>query len=220
VGYTLVASSPGLTSVTSTPFNVTGATRLVVTPSASIINYNSSVTLSIHIDGLGVSRQIQLQTSRDQVSWSTLATLSTTAAGDAAYTYAPSTNLYYRASFAGVPGLGAGTSPATRVIVRQSVTLRPYAGVIRLLNRGTRVTYTATVRPLPLTGNARVSFLIYKRVAGVWVFRTSATLPANASGVATFAWTWGRGEWYIRARANATPYNAARLSTIARIIVR
>lgn len=45
-------------------------------------------------------------------------------------------------------------------------------------------------------------------------------MAANSAGVATFAWTWGRGEWYVRARANTTVYNAARLSTIARIIAR
>jgi hypothetical protein len=106
------------------------------------------------------------------------------------------------------------------VIVRQSVALKPNAGAIRLVNRGTRITYTATVRPLPLAGSARVTFLIYKRVSGVWAFRTSATVPINSAGAATFAWTWGRGEWYIRARANTTVYNAARLSTIARIIAR
>ena len=78
----------------------------------------------------------------------------------------------------------------------------------------------ALVADMPLAGPARVSFLIYKRVSGVWVFRTSATLPVNSSGVATFSWAWGRGEWYVRARANTTPYNAARLSTIARVIAR
>jgi hypothetical protein len=219
-GYTIVASSPGLTSATSAPFNVTGVTLLVVSPSASVINYPSSVTLFVHIASLGIARIVDLQTSRDLVNWSALTALSTNASGDATFTYAPRTNLYYRASFAGAPGLGAGTSLATRVIVRQSAALKPNAGTIRLVNRGTRITYIATVRPLPLAGSARVTFLIYKRVNGVWAFRTSATLPANGAGVATFAWTWGRGEWYIRARANTTVYNAARLSTIARIIAR
>jgi hypothetical protein len=219
-GYTIVASSPGLTSATSAPFNVTGVTLLVVSPSASVINYPSSVTLFVHIASLGIARIVDLQTSRDLVNWSALTALSANASGDATFTYAPRTNLYYRASFAGAPGLGAGTSLATRVIVRQSVALKPNGGTIRLVNRGTRITYTATVRPLPLAGSARVTFLIYKRVNGVWAFRTSATLPANGAGVATFAWTWGRGEWYIRARANTTAYNAARLSTLARIIAR
>jgi hypothetical protein len=219
-GYTLVASAPGLTSATTLPFNVTGASTIVITPSAPVINYRSSVTFTIHMTSLGTPRVLQLEISRDRTSWSTLTSLSANAAGDATFTYAPTTNFYYRATFAGAPGLGAGSSPAVRVVVRQSVTLRPNAGVIRLVSRGTRITYTGTVRPLPLSGQARVTFLIYKRVSGAWLFRTSATVPINGAGVATFSWAWGRGEWYIRARANATPYNGARLSTIARIVAR
>ena len=48
-GYTLVASAPGLTSATTLPFNVTGASTIVITPSAPVINYRSSVTFTMVI---------------------------------------------------------------------------------------------------------------------------------------------------------------------------
>jgi hypothetical protein len=56
-------------------------------------------------------------------------------------------------------------------------------------------------------------------VNGVWTFRTSATIAVNSAGSATFSWRWTHGQWYIRARGNATIYNAATLSPIAKVTV-
>ncbi|HEY6056465.1 MAG TPA: hypothetical protein VIV06_00455, partial [Candidatus Limnocylindrales bacterium] len=219
-GYVINATASGLTLASSNAFNVMAAAQITVTASASAINYRATVVVSTSFSAAGANRTIGLQVSADGSTWSTLTNLTTNSSGFASFTDAPTRNRWYRASFAGAADLGAVTSSPVRVLVRQAATLRPFAGVIRLLAPRTRVSYTATVRPLPVSGAARVSFLIYQRIGGAWVFRTSATMAASASGVATFSWTWGRGEWYVRARANATRWNAAALSPIARVIVR
>jgi hypothetical protein len=150
------------------------------------------------------------------LGWVTIANVTTNAIGTATFSYGPPYHTQFRAVFAGATDLGPATSSIVPVAVRHRVTLSPGAGIIRVLAAGTRVTYTATVRPIAPAGVQRVTFLIYKRVGGVWTFRTSATVTATG-GVGQFSWRWGRGEWYIRARANATVYNLAALSAIARI---
>jgi hypothetical protein len=219
-GYVLTATAASLTLASTAAFNVTAGSQLTVTPSASAINYGGGVNVTATFSTSGAGRTITIQSSPDGATWSNLVMLVTNSFGSATFADMPARNRWYRASFAGAADLAAITSAPARVLVRHSVALKPYAGVIRVLAPRTRVTYTATVRPLAVVGVPRVTFLIYQRVAGVWMFRTSATMSTKASGVATFAWTWGRGEWYVRARANATPWNAARLSTIARVIVR
>ena len=219
-GYVLTATATGLTLAASAAFNVTAGAVLTVTPSASAINYGGGVNVTATFSASGAGRTITIQSSPNGSTWSNLVMLVTNAFGSATFSDMPTRNRWYMASFAGATDLAAITSASARVLVRHAVTLKPYAGVIRVLAPRTRVTYTATVRPLAVIGVPRVSFLIYQRIGGVWTFRTSATMSTNASGVAMFSWTWGRGEWYIRARANATPWNAARLSTIARVIVR
>ena len=121
---------------------------------------------------------------------------------------------------AGAADLGAVTSNPIRVLVRHKVTLKPGAGSTVFVRSGTAIKYTATVRPIAPAGAQRVTFLIYRRVGGSWSFRTSATLSVNSSGVATFSWRWSRGDWYVRARANATIYDLAALSTIAKVTAR
>jgi hypothetical protein len=64
-----------------------------------------------------------------------------------------------------------------------------------------------------------VTFLIYKRVNGIWTFRTSATVPTTA-GVASFSWRWSRGQWYVRARGNATIYNLTAYSPLSNVTAR
>jgi hypothetical protein len=84
--------------------------------------------------------------------------------------------------------------------------------------RGTAKTYTGTVRPLYPT--QRISFQIYKWVGGAWVFQTSATKTADASGKASFTWTWSKsGKWYMRARANSTPMNSTAFSNLEKVTV-
>ena len=78
-----------------------------------------------HIGAGGDNRQITFEVSKDQVTWNTINTPTTSASGDASYFYRPSDNRYYRARFAGSADLGAGSSPLVRVVVRSLIFLRP-----------------------------------------------------------------------------------------------
>ena len=152
-------------------------------------------------------------------TWVTIGTATTNAAGKATFNYGPPYNTQFRAVFAGTADLVTVTSNTIKVNVRHKVIIRPGSGTTTIVRRGTRITYTATVRPIAPAGTQRITFLLYKRVGRVWTFRTSATV-STANGVATFSWRWSQGEWYIRARGNATIYNLAALSPVAKVTAR
>jgi len=86
------------------------------------------------------------------------------------------------------------------------------------LAKGTKKTYTGTMRPI--VAGQRMSFMIYKWIDGAWVFQTSATIAANASGQATFTWTWSKsGKWYIRVRVNADKMYATAWSNLEKVTI-
>ena len=212
VGYTLVASSTGLTSATSTPFNVTAGANLTISNSASVITWGSEISITVRIDQFGANRTVQVQGSRDGVNWTIITNLNTGSSGQASFLYSPVTNLYYRANFAGVADLGALVSNTTRTVVRQISILRPTNnGLVRRANRGATITFVDTVRPSrPELAPAVVRFVFYRRVAGGgWLLHTQRDVGVNAFGQASTNWTWpSSGEWYVRSQARPTPYNA------------
>ena len=211
-GYTLIASSTGLTSVASTPFNlVTGATLTIAT-SPSVITWGGQILISVRIDQFGANRQIQVQGSRDGVNWTTIASSPTDASGNATYLYRPVTNLYYRAVFAGAADLAAMTSNTARTVVRQIAVLRSInRGFVLRLARGTSVAFTDTVRPArPELPAATVRFVFYRRASdGIWRLYDQRDVVINALGKASTAWDFPvAGEWYVRSQARPTPFNA------------
>jgi hypothetical protein len=225
-GYTLVAAATGMTSATSTAFTVSLPTAtLTLTTSLSTTTWRQFVSLGAQLGGFpvgtGASRVITFQRLTPVLpgTWVTIGTATTNAAGLANFSYGPPYNTQFRAVFAGATDLSAVTSSTITVNVRHKALIRPGANTTTVVPFGTRITYTATVRPIAPAGVQRVTFLIYKRVGGVWAFRTSATV-STSSGAATFSWRWGRGEWYVRVRANATIYNLASLSPLSKVTVR
>ena len=193
---------------------------LSLASSASQTVYREFVTLTVGLQPLGASRPVEIQRlSPVDTTWVTIANLTTDASGTATYSYGPPYNAQFRAVFGGASDLGPATRPSATVSVYYSGSIRPYYSSVKSIARGTRITYTAVVRPRAPSGRQTVSFLIYQRVGGAWVFRTSAT-KALVDGSTTFSWTWSSsGEWYIRFRSNATPYNLASLSPILRVKV-
>ena len=91
------------------------------------------------------------------------------------------------------------------------------------ISRGTAVTFTATVRPLPPAGtHASVRFAVYRRVNGTWRMASQRTVVAGSTGRATLRWTFSTaGSWYVKAQApaNAT-YAASQWSSLIRYSVR
>jgi hypothetical protein len=184
---------------------------LDVTPSAAVITWGDTVVIKSGFGALGAARTFDLQAGADGVAWQTIATVVTDVQGNASFSYRPATNLFYRGVFAGAPDLPNVTSPTARVVVRQIALLRPTTnGVTRIVSRGRKVTFTTTVRPsradLP---PAKVTLAIFRRVGGQWTPFTTRSVYTDASGRASYTWTFSaRGEWYVRSIANPTAANA------------
>ncbi len=213
VGYTLVATSSGLTSATSSVFNVTApAAQITLTTSASVITWAKPVVLTIHFGTLGSLRPFTIQVTRDLVNWQTVpAALTTDGAGNATYSYRPATNLYYRVSYAGASDLSAAFSNVPRVVVRQIALLRPTSsGAVRTVSRNTSVTFTTTVRPVRADlAPARVTFVFYRLVNGRWTLFTKRDVFISSLGLAKYTWKFSTsGAWYVRSIVNPTPANA------------
>ncbi len=219
--HTVTATGGGFTGTSSTITVALPGANIVLTSSASRTTYRAFVTLTLQFAASGANRTVQLQRlSPADANWVTIANLTTNASGIAAYSYGPPYNTQFRAVFAGAAGLGAGTSNVVAVNVYHAAQTRPASRSTQSIAHGTRITYTAVIRPKAPAGTQSATFLIYKRVGGAWVFQTSAT-KVLSSGSATFSWTWSKtGDWYIRVRANATRYNLASLSPIVRYSVK
>ena len=220
-GYKLAATASGLPSVAGTAFNVTSAPALItLTASAGIVNQLQPLLLTVQLGSSGASRLVTLEKKNALDSgWVTVALLTTDLAGKATASVTPTNTASYRVSFAGATDLSPGTSNVVSVSVRYVVTMAPKTATgSSTVARGTARTYTATVRPLYPT--QRISFQVYKWVGGAWVFQTSATKTADASGKASFTWTWSKsGKWYMRARANSTPMNSTAFSNLEKVTV-
>jgi hypothetical protein len=210
------ATSGGLpnqasTSTDNTVTWVAATATITLTNSSSVITWGNGISLNVQFGTNGGNRSFIIEGARDGVTWVTIATLTTNASGQAALSYRPVTNLYYRARFLGATDLLAATSNTTRTVVRQIAILRPTNfGAIKSIARNTSITFTTTVRParagLPA---AKVSFVFYRRIGGVWTRITTRNVFINSLGKAstTFKFT-SAGSWYVRTIANPTPYNA------------
>ena len=154
---------------------------------------------------------MQLQGTRDGVTWTTITNLTMGSSGSTTYHYTPVTNLWYRAVFAGTSDLAAATSNQVRTVVREIALLRPTnSGAVRSISRNTSITFTTTVRPArPELAPARVSFWFYHQVNGSWVLAAKHDVVIDAAGLAHYTFTFSSsGQWYVRLAANPTPYNA------------
>jgi hypothetical protein len=222
--YAPTAGEPTLPAITSNVFTVVAtAAKLNLATSATIVNSGQGFTLSAQFStgGSGLTVTFQKKAAND-ADWVTVGTVNATSTGLASLLWIPAYTAQYRASFAGGGGLPAVTSNVVSVTARfNSAFMTPNYTGTRTLARGTRVTYTATARPLnPANVTPTITFQIYKQIDGVWVFQTSATGPSNSNAMRAFAWTWNNsGTWYMRARINATAYNSALFSNIARVTI-
>jgi hypothetical protein len=220
-GYTLIATATSITPMVAlstaqtSPFTVGPAgPSLAISASSGAIVWGNDVTLTVHFGGDGANRTVGIQVSKDGTTWSTIsgaAALTTDANGDASFVYGPSDNRYYRASFAGAADLGPGFSQATRVVVRQTNSLRPApTSLPREIAIGAKVAFTSTVRPnRPELPPAHVDFRVFQLVGGRWQQVIAQTLGVNASGVATLTVTFAiSGQFYVRSQATPTTSNA------------
>jgi hypothetical protein len=189
------------------------------------ITWGGSAVLNLGFSSGGDGATIGLyRIVRGSAEWVRIATLHADTAGKATFNDQPALiSTYSAVCEAGCPGGAARIdSNLAMVNVRYSVSLSPVgSGHVARVSRGALVTYRATVRPAVSTPRPRVTFLVYEKVRGLWVMRTSVTRTVGASGVASYARRWStRGEWYVRARVLADTFNLAGSSAIERVIVR
>ncbi len=211
VGYTLTASSTGLTSATSTAFNVTApAAVITLTRSRGMITYGETVTFSVQFGASGGNKPFVLEYQSVGVPFATIASLTTNAAGFASFTYTPTRTGYIRARFAGTADLSAANSTVFIVGVRQTVSLRPtHTGTLSIA-RGRSIAFRVTVRPLRADlAASSVTYRFYHKVDGSWVLATERHILTDSSGVARTTFRFSQsGSWYVRAYAPRTPYNS------------
>lgn len=155
-----------------------------------------------------------LQFSDDLHAWSTVGTYVADATGYATIPLTFTRNGWLRT----VTPTSRPSLPVS-VLVRQTVAVRPIASTPRRILRGTSVTFSATVRPLPA---GTVTFVIYRASAGRWLADTSRTARTDATGIARLTWRFTTaGAWQVRAVANPTTTNIASVpATSVTLLVR
>jgi hypothetical protein len=182
------------------------------TSPTAVIVWGSSVLLTAEVGGAGANRPLQFEVSKDQVTWSTIANVTTDESASASFTYRPSDNRYYRVTFAGAADLGAASSPTVRVVVRSIILLRPTnAGATKQIEHGTAITFTAAARPnRPELPQAHAEFQVYRVSGGTSVKIEDETVAVNrTTGLATLRVTFPSvGTFAVRAQVVPTPVNA------------
>jgi hypothetical protein len=221
VTFTVSATNRTVHAVTATGGGFTGTsasitvsanpTAISLTRSRGMVTYGEPDTFAVQFGTGGANRPFILEYTSIGVPWTTIANLTTNAAGFASFTYTPTRTGYVRARFLGTSDLGAATSLVYIVGVRQTVsTLSPHHATTRTIAAGTSITFATTVRPTrPDLAPSMVTFRFYQKVSGAWVLKAERGVVTGSSGVASATFRFGsKGAWYVRAYAPRTPYNS------------
>jgi hypothetical protein len=210
------------TAATSAAITVIAPAAISLTRSRGMVTYGEPDTFSVQFGTGGANRSFVLEYTSVGVPWTTIATLTTNAAGFASFTYTPTRTGYVRARFLGTTDLGAATSTVYIVGVRQTVsTLSPHHTGTKAIAAGTSITFATTVRPTRADlAPTTVTFRFYQKVSGAWVLKVERGVVTGSSGVASATFRFGsKGAWYVRAYAPRTPYNSISRFTAAEYYV-
>jgi hypothetical protein len=222
-GVVLQASTPGLASASSAPFDVHApgsapAPAAALTTSAQAIPWGTAVNLRAQLQTAGsplagslADRAVTFEASADRTIWHSIGTATTTRAGRATLAHRSATNTYYRVSLAASPDLGAAASEPARVTVRQTTLLRPTAhGAVRSVPRNSSITFATTVRPAgPTIAAGPVVFEVYRQVGSTRRLVATRRVTPDAAGIATLTVRFSStGAWFVRSMASPTRVNA------------
>jgi hypothetical protein len=209
--HTVTATSGAFTGTSSNITVAANPATISLTRSHGMITYGEPDTFSVQFGTGGAYRPFILEYTSVGVPWTTIANLTTNAAGFASFAYTPTRTGYVRARFLGTTDLGAATSTVYIVGVRQTVsTLSPHHAGTKAIAAGTSITFATTVRPTrPDLAPSMVTFRFYQKVSGAWVLKAERGVVTGSSGVASATFRFGsKGTWYVRAYAPRTPYNS------------
>jgi hypothetical protein len=176
---------------------------------------SEGVWLQAHFASNGANRSVIFEVSKDQTTWSTISTQTTTAAGNAQFFYRPSDNRFYRVSFAGAGDLGPGMSPTLRVVVRALVFITPSncpsSSSPCKISQGRTITFHAIARPnRPELPTQTAVFTVQRKSGSSFVtVSTQSAIVDKATGFATLNVTFNStGQYRIRVNLQPTPVNA------------
>jgi hypothetical protein len=207
-------NGPG--SPTITPFAWTVGTVLTSTLSATTVASGHQITTSARLTRAdsgqvlaGRSITLQFQAAAT-TTWTTVATISTSATGTASQAVTPPSNGSYRWTYAGENGYTAATTPAARVSVSVAVATKVSATSIRY---GTLTKITATATPHEYGATVQLQRLIGTK----WVLVASAR--ETSTGVVTFSTKLPKGSQQLRVVKTATTRYATSYSTVLKIKV-
>ena len=208
--YALGATAGSTTTGASSPFTVrtvgSQPPLTVVGPSsATYPNQATFVATAVRPDG--AASPIVLERSTDGgISWSTVASGTTDAAGHASLATVPRQTARYRVVLGPAAGSPVEVSPAVVVTSVQRLSLSSSVPGGRTLVRGKVVNFKATVEP---TGadvpRSKLRFEAYYRVGSRWVLSLAWTAAVDAAGqVISPVKLANAGYWWVRARALPT----------------
>ncbi len=153
----------------------------IVLAGPPVITWGTGATLRVSV-GTGGNRAVEILATRDAITWTRVALLTTDAQGTASVTIRPTTTAWYRAVVAEDHDLPAETSAAIRMVVRQ-LALAKGAGRPVMVPRGAPVTRSAVLRPdrpgLPVPV---AIFCILRWTGARWQLVRSIVASADASG--------------------------------------
>ena len=144
-----------------------------------VLDHGRSATLRVRFAQHGADQPFQLQAGpRTASSWRTVANLVTDADGTASISVRPDVSTWYRVIYQGSPELAAGRSRLFTALVQAVAEQRPVHDAARVIDRGTTVRFTTTIRPV-LAGQApmKVGFQLYHRVGGKWRLVACGPVP-------------------------------------------
>lgn len=219
VGYTMVASSPGLFSGSSAAFTITAgpapsptptappATALVISASPGTVTYPATIMLTVAFAGAGPSRLLAIQRRvAGATDWEQIGTVTTDAMSTGSLEYTPPRTAEYRATWAGDPALPAATSASATATVRFLTNVSP-ATTSRSVKKGTTLTWTGRIQPA--AAGVTLRFQVYQLTSTGWTLRGTTLRSTNAAGKATFSRKFSvTGRWSMVLTSFAGPQNA------------
>jgi hypothetical protein len=192
---------------------IVNGTRVSMTAPRTV-TYGSTATLRgklMRADGQpGMREKIVLQrrATGSRGSWTTLATILTSSAGNWSHSFKPSAHTDIRAVFPGTTGhIGAETAG------RQRVALRVTASANSSVRYGARISVSGKVAP---AAKRKVTLQRYHR--GAW--RTLTTSTTTKSGSYKFSTKLSRGTWSLRVVATGDSARGTAASPTRKVRVR
>jgi len=215
-GSVTVANPSGLPSGPVTFAIAIGNVQLQAVPSTTTVTWGQAAFVNATTQHLGPGQPVAIQRMQaNEADWGTVTTATTDASGSAGLLVTPPVNTQYRVVYTGADGSQV-TSEPVRIVVRQTIVLRPTnAGRVKSVRQRSSTTFTATVRPVgPGLAPARVTFQFWQLQGRTWVNVGNRHVATDAAGRAATTWRFNsRGQWYVRAVADPTLTNANSVMT-------